>query len=628
MRPVLMFLFGELPDIPPSDRVGTVGDLGVEPGIVSPLAVQGWTGRGRRFVPSSQHGLFGRDNDGRDSLLTRNCTIQSLLAVDLSASAGVMTLVSRGLDGSASEYYAYGVELQAGAIAGDIDVRWFWAGRDGTIFTTPSATYHNPGDGETVLLTCTRRWESSLRVVVRFYVADKMIGEFISFDGDIGGGTLGHLSIGARKTGGAWGRYFSGVVEQLVVYDYELSQEEIEAQWRRLAVHQRDGEQRMRLLSPPGEPWSMRPDSSQGRATKQAGQILALPAALAEESRNLLPDRCYQDMIERWERLVGLSPRPLDSLDTRRLRVIAFLSRENGFALPIIRRVMAPVLDLIPTDVEIMEFTNTVYEPFDALRPERWHVETPSAWSISSGMLRVQLAAGSSAPVSGAGQVHARMSFPTGERGAAASGPGALCQVQIGPASSWPSTATNLIAGIFWWDGVSDDCLFAGVTRVGSDYAVAYRTRTSGVTSAVTVAAVVGAYPNLFIRTRRTGASQMTLEFNTTGLDQPVTTATFACSSRMTYAGVGVSCDGAFSGLDLDIAFDEFTLHAPAGLRVFRWFVFRNPALPQGQSDLVGARLLIQRYKPAHTYADVITSKSLLCDSLSSVCDGGPMGGF
>lgn len=630
MSAVAFWPFGEDQEIPPSDVVGNVGDLGVETGINPPLARQGWSGGGRHFVPSNQHGLFGADNDGRDSLLTRSMTVQTLCTVELSVSSGPMTLVCRGLDGSAAEYYGYGVEILAGSEPNTVDVRWFWMGQDGTLYTQTAGTYEHPGDSRTVLITATRRWESTSRVVLRYYVADHLIGEVISNNGDIGGGTTGHLSIGARKTGGNWGRYFAGTVEQLAIWDYEMSAEEIEATWRRMAIHQREGVQRMRALSPRGAPWSTRPEAAIALAIRQAGELVGAAASLADESRNILPDRAYVETIQRWETLVGVTARPLDSLDTRRSRIVAYLSRENGFSLPVIRGVMAPVPDLDPTDVEIREFTNTVYEPFDVLREERWHLETPSAWSISGGVLRCQLAPGDVATVANPGMVHAIQSLPPAERGAVANEDGTTYQIHIAIPAAWPASATNMIVGMVWWEGVGGDALWVGVTKSGSDYLLVERSRIAGVVSAPTTIANVGSYPHLYLRVRRMYPNGLyQVERNTTGFLDAMTVAAVTGPTRTSYVGQSVICDSVIdAGEALDISFDEATLYAPKGRRPFFWYVYRHPSLPSGSPDMVGARLLTQRYKPAHTHAYAITSFSLLCDSPESVLDGGPMGGF
>lgn len=53
---------------------------------------------------------------------------------------------------------------------------------------------------------------------------------------------------------------------------------------------------------------------------------------------------------------------------------------------------------------------------------------------------------------------------------------------------------------------------------------------------------------------------------------------------------------------------------------IFRFFVYRNPALP-GSYFLDSAQSLIDRIKPSHTIGYVIESTDLLCDDPFSLCD-------
>jgi hypothetical protein len=474
-----------------------------------------------------------------------------------------------------------------------------------------------------VLLTATRRWESTTRVVCRYYVADHLLGEVVSTDGDIGGGTTGHTSIGARKTAGTWGRFFGGVLEQLVVLDYEMCAEEIEARWRRMTVHQPQGVAGWRARQPPGAPWSRNPDAYIARLIKVWGQIGGLGAALAEEVRNLLPDRAYGDIIERWEKLVGLSPRPLDSLDTRRSRVLAMLQRENGFSLPILRAVLAPLFDLDPSNVELIEFTNRIVEPFDDLKPERWTLETSgvvATWTIVGGKLRLFVdGAETILPTT---RLHARTSIPPAQRGAPANGVGTIAEIKIDSVTSWPS-ATNLIAGLYWYEFLSGDKLWIGITKIGADWVLAHRRLVGGVLSALTSIATLGASPTVYVRAKRTSSpTSMVVEYSTTGFGTGITSTTITCPPNPSYAGVSASADTALMTSTLVVLFDDFTIVAPTSTRPFVWFAYRNPALP-GAPDLVGARALVARYRPAHTSAAVITSKSLIGGSPL-----GPLGGF
>lgn len=625
MRTVLFLGFDEAQTIAPSDRVGTLGDLGIQSGLQPALKVEGWTGGGRSFTPANQHGFLAADNDGEDSLLTRDVTIQAIVSLNMGAATGPLTLICRGIDGSASEYYAYGIELEAGVTAGDVVVRWFWADQAGVLKTQAGTIFTSPGDGKPFLLTATRRWESTTRVVCRYYAADKLLAEQVSTDGSIGGGTTGHTSIGARKTAGTWARYFSGTIEQLAVMDFEISLEEIEARWRRLTVHQPEGVARFRAMSPPGAPWSRDPSSIIGRQIKVWGQLGGLGAAVAEETRNLLPDRAYSETLERWERLAGLSPRPLDSLDTRRVRVLAMMQRENGYSLPILRSVLAPLFDQDPSAVEILEFTNRIYEPFGDLKPERWTAENvgSSSWTIVAGKLRLFVGVGDTIlPTS---RFHLRTGLQSARRGAVANGEGTLAEIKIDSVPSWP-TATNLIAGLYWYEFLTGDKLWIGVTKIGADWVLAHRRLVGGVLSALTSIATLGASPTVYVRSIRTASpTSMRVEYSTTSFAAGISSTTITCPPNPSYAGVSASADTALTTTTLEVLLDDFTNISPSSTRPFNWYAYRPPSLP-GAPDLSGARTLVSRYKPAHTHAAVIDTKSFICGA--SLLGDGPLGGF
>lgn len=53
---------------------------------------------------------------------------------------------------------------------------------------------------------------------------------------------------------------------------------------------------------------------------------------------------------------------------------------------------------------------------------------------------------------------------------------------------------------------------------------------------------------------------------------------------------------------------------------IFRFFIYRNPALP-GTYFLASAQTLVDKIKPSHTIGTVIESISFLCDDPLSLCD-------
>lgn len=58
---------------------------------------------------------------------------------------------------------------------------------------------------------------------------------------------------------------------------------------------------------------------------------------------------------------------------------------------------------------------------------------------------------------------------------------------------------------------------------------------------------------------------------------------------------------------------------------IYRFFVYRNPALP-GTADLVAAQALVDQMSHSHTSGHVIESISFLCDSALSLCERDRLG--
>jgi hypothetical protein len=77
----------------------------------------------------------------------------------------------------------------------------------------------------------------------------------------------------------------------------------------------------------------------------------------------------------------------------------------------------------------------------------------------------------------------------------------------------------------------------------------------------------------------------------------------------------------------LDARFDDFLARTPQGDRPFAWFAYRDLDLP-GTPDMVGARAVVQKLKPAHTHGAAITSLDVLCDDPATGCDREPLGGI
>jgi hypothetical protein len=86
------------------------------------------------------------------------------------------------------------------------------------------------------------------------------------------------------------------------------------------------------------------------------------------------------------------------------------------------------------------------------------------------------------------------------------------------------------------------------------------------------------------------------------------------------------ACSGSATADSNSYTFGEARLWQPSSRDVFRWYVYRAPALG-GSPDVPGARGVVARLKPAHTLGGVSTaSTGLLCDDAESLIDLTPLG--
>lgn len=636
----IVLRLGEKDGVQPRDEVGNLNDLITEVGAVAPLQVSSWTGFGRRFRQANTNGLVANDQESPDgnlhSLLQRDVTVQTIIAITLSGAAGPMTIIARGADdGSVDERYCYGLELQEQAAhPGCIEVRWFWQDTTGAVITEPAGVFAHAGDGNFFLLTATRRWESSSRVVTRYYVGGEQIAELVTADGSIDGGTTGHTTIGGRKAAGAWGRYLNADIDEIVVSSCEISGEEIHETHRRLSEHQPAGVAMFVGLMPPGAPWYDNPGNSIGRLVKIAGQALGTGIAEAERRRALwLPDAATLAKIGDWEDLCGLTAKPRDSLDTRRARVVAYLSRDNGFALAQVQSALAPTLDVSnPSQIDIIEFSNTISDDFSALAPERWTVGDPGAWSIVSGELEVAKTAGADIRwLPTRAQSFVRMALPATD---------GVLTAQIKLSTYWASLPVNTIVGLWLSNRRTRDSLWFGVKNIGGVHQLGYVSFVNGAQGAFVP--LVNPLPDqswwLRIATPSAGALvgdsgghynfQWSSTGPTTGFSSQLVSfgLPFGFRGGAEWVGAAAMSTDAALAANLQATFDDLLIRCPNGDRPFYWYAYRDPSLG-GAPDIVGANSVARRIKPAHTFASAVQSKSVLCDDpINGLCDRGPMG--
>ena len=190
-----LWTLGERDGVACSDDAGVVDDLvaeGVGPAITSSGA---WAQTIARDFTAG--GLIGADLAATPtSAITRDLTIQAI--VTLPTAGARATIVARGLGANSVERVSYALELED-ASTSTLRLRLCWEDSAGTEAIDAGATFTRPAAGAVVLLTATRRWEASDRVVCRYYIGDELIGETASADGAIAGDTGGHITIGCRR---------------------------------------------------------------------------------------------------------------------------------------------------------------------------------------------------------------------------------------------------------------------------------------------------------------------------------------------------------------------------------------------------------------------------------------------
>ncbi len=628
---MVMLRFDEPKDeVLPSDADGVLEDLRAPDGAALPQVVTGIVGFAREFVPGNDTVLTAKDADVGASLFTRTVSIQTILRWDIddqAAAASPGVVICRGIGGSSSERVAYGLELRvvnAGARIGE--VRMFWENLAGDRYTAIGGQFRLGRASEVLMLTAVRRWSSQRDVVVRYYLGDRMLNEAVAFAGEIGGGTTGTTVIGARALGED---HFDGAIDEMRVVGRELVTEEISATWQRIRKLQPAGEQLIRDSMPPGLPISDDLDSRVQREIKWIGQALGYSAAQTENQRaNLIPDRAYGAVLQRWERITRQAVRPGDDVDVRRRRVLGHFARRAGVSPPGVRAAMHELLACDEDQLELMAYNNTIRDGFDTLRERRWRRTPEAEWTVAGGALRV---AGleDETPTTLAGWRTCLTGVSGPER---IGGYGA----QIFAKVELDNPNDGFEVGILLYDWPRQDVLMLGLRRDAGAIKVASQRYIRGVPQPAVVHAVTALAPHWLhlyqvpVAYDGQAAGELVphgVRWSTTGPSSGFATGdpgdfAFAVGWAGFYAR---TFDGSSNADPLVGVFDDAALWMPHGMRPFNFYVLRDPDIP-GEYDLAAANASIAKLKQSHTHAAVITSRAFLAGNPESLCGRGPLG--
>lgn len=620
---VVMLRFEEDQLIPHRDEQGNLADLAR---LATSAMIDGIVGKAVFFSPGDGDGLTAQDQVAGTTLLQRDVSVQVILLwnPDDQGVGTPGTLIVRGKGNGAAEYHSYGLELRAiDTTKGEL--RWLWQTTAGVLKTQIGGHFEVADGSAFMMLTATRRWVSPTEVLLRYYAGDQLLAEVLSVDGDIGGGTTGTTSIGTRFTGGAYGVFLAGAIDELRVLDRELAPEEVAATWRRLIELQPDGVRMIRDYLPPGLPISGDPASRVQGDLRTIGQGLGFAAAQIENVRdNLMPDRAYGAPLRRWETITAQNARPSDDTDRRRARVVGHLRQHSGVSVPGVDEALEEVLAIAGEQLEVLAFDNTIRDDFsDGDTPaELWLLEPLAQWD-EIGTLQAQAAAAADLRWDGSHQLaYTALLSPQ-------SSVAAEIFAKLTP-TTYPD---NIEAGICALDRAHGHAFFLGLRRSGANYQVVrQRFENLAAIEAVTVLATTAQVDHWFHLQQQTapppagGRASYTVKWSTTGPASGFSSvANLDWVQDYQWAGLYLRAHVASLGGGADARIDDVQLRTPHGTRPFRWYVFRDPTLP-GAPDLLGGRGIVRRMKHAHTEAEVITSKSLRCDDVTCGCDRTPMG--
>lgn len=601
MGAIFAFRFDEPIGVQLSDGIGNAGDLRTGAGLSDPDIVDAWSGSGRRFTGS---GLVSHaDRSALGTLAQRDCTLQAIVAIHDFALLP-QTIVARGTnDGPIGDLVCYGLELVAGASPSRLGVRWFWQDSAGVYRHQTAGEFDAPEAGEFILITATRRWETSTRVVLRYYVADELIAEVVSSDGDIAGGTSGLLTIGARRSAGSWSRFLAGTIDELIGYDHEAPAAEVRHTWLTLDRYLEDGRIQVAAAMPPGMDLDA-PNKATHKWITIAGQAMGLLHAYIEglRSRYFAGD-CDEDQMTEWEFEYGILARPGDSLDIRAQRVNAVTAEPKGNALPTLQQIFAAPFDLPASDVDIVEMQNETIETWGAINPMIWQ-EHNGTWSVSGGELAASVGAGIDHRWSSKSIAMLRSPLVGNSININATMVIKSATLAIG------SFVGMALVELVNWQGVA-----FGVRR---DAAYGYRATVLHMNGPVITVEDIGpAGAECHVRIRQplpaavlphspiefgycdtaiAAAANAYITRNVTAIDYP-TSIGIMINAEAVSATVDQAVIGSMSWLDRN------------GPDIFRWYAYRDPGLP-GTPDMEGAERLARRLSPSFGSGHAVSSLS------------------
>lgn len=587
-------------EVRPSESNGNLDDLSVPATLTRPPVVTALTGYGRRFASGSG---FEADDVNSAALRQRDLTVQALVKIDLAAQNTIATPGVIIGAGKAWQLFAEVVDL-AGRV---VRLKLWWDSIGGTHPEADGGADFVLAEEGWFLLTATRRWLGASNVRERYYANDVLLGEVTTTIGDIDGDAADKVTVGCRADGvGGYEYHMAGDIDGILVTEAEMSLEEVRQTYRRIAIFHAVGGEIVRASLPPGQAYSDDPDSGIQRELSVEGDAIGEALSLLEQLReDFSPARAWA-LLEDWERVTSLPPKLLDTLETRRARVLSFLRKVQGFTVDGVKDALAAAFDLAAGDVQVLEYQNRYSDDFAAGPASRWINESAMATSTA------QLLNGADARWKLGTPLTLHYGIDGDERD---NDPSLGVDVKI--RLTGDTLQDGVHAGLVAFS--VNNALWFGLYREAGTTKLGWRVYSGGAWSAVNELQSPATAD--IIRMRYDGGADWVLWYGTETGNQTGIAGIDGPSS----IGFAMFADiAAIAGGNATVTLNDWRDYTPNGLRVYSWYAYRDPAL-SGTPDMPGARANVEKIKPAHTEASAVNIDAIECDDGASLCDDGPL---
>ncbi len=615
-RTVILLNFNEREGVAPSDAARGLGDLGGDPSstpaLGEPTVVQGRFGNARSF--DGTQGLVGTELTADQTKLRRTMAIEAIVTLDQAkASDGTRTILARGkLGGTGADRHLYALTVRTSAGKTYLELTWNNLSGGVIEFVAP------PG---WVYLAAVRRWISESEVEVEMFVNGVSIGVDTSADGAITDGDGGKVTVGcfASASGDPYQFFWEDAIDAIRVTRGEKTAEEIRHTYDRLFLFPQWGYELVKAFLPPGQAFSPNPDSVVQRELMIEGDALGEAWAHLEELRRYaLPDQAWRT-LDRWESILRLQPGPRETFAQRRLRVLGHIRRIHGFSVGEIVNAVAELLAVNADQLEVLENSNLVVDTWASGVGNRWYTYAGngSVTGTSPGVDLV-LTSGQSHDWTHLVQDAPHLRMPVVSD----------AKVEIIGKLDIPGSGfaeDGVAAGVFGYDFQSRSLHVFGVKRdAGANKWFHHLVRDGATTTTLLAGSVPAA--SAWIRLKRNQDGTVDFDYSTEGHFGAWTNVASAQASIGTIRSAGLTAmsDGAVAAART-FGFDECVLWTPEGTEVYRWYVYRDPAL-SGSPDMKGAQRVLDGMRPAHTEGTVTQTKSMKTGDPNSLCGRGPIG--